>query len=232
MGFFDRFLKKKSAPAESGSAVDSPDEADSAPNPEREAARPKGRSAHDWAMLLALNSLILVASVSVLASRAYRHLTENEAPIEAKATPPKSAPKAPIKEDPKTEAPKPEPAKADPPAQPKGPLPKPSLAATSPQRAEPAPRSGSAAVPTVQSEKPRVSLPVSFKHQAADAKEVDLLGMFLVRSGGRKRMFKDSKGFWRSTVYLNTGQSYDYKFEIVEANGRKTTTATQTVTVP
>lgn len=242
MGFFDRFLKKKSAPAETGAPDAAAEEA--APVPAAEPApepAAQGRTAHDWAILLAVNCLVLVASVALVAGRAYRHLIEDETPVVA--APPKPAPKAPAKEPekpaetpaapkeaPKAEAPKPQP-KAEA-SKPKAPLPKPSLAAAAPKHAETKPMGGSAELPPVKSDKPRVSRPVSFKHEDPTAKEVDLLGMFLVRTGGRKRMFKDSKGIWRSTVYLNTGNSYDYKFEIVDGNGRKKTTATQTVTVP
>ena len=239
MGFFDRFHKKKieeSAQEEDGGigpleSVDTPDAGgvDDAPVPAQ------ARTPKQWARLLALNSLVLVCSVGLLASRVYTHLTAPVV-IAAKTPTPKPEPKQekqpePKAEEPKREEPKKEAPKPKPKPKPKKPLPKPSLA-SAPVRATPEPQTGSAEIKPIKNSKKRVTRPVSFKHEASSAKQVDLLGMFLVRTQGRKQMFKDSKGIWRSTVYLKTGQTYDFKFEIVDSKGRKRTSATQSVTVP
>jgi outer membrane biosynthesis protein TonB len=244
MGFFDRFLKKK--PADDGGGVEDVGDAlseDASPAAlQEEPPKPSAGPKH-YARMLGLNTLVLLISVGLVAARVYRHLTAAPAPVQtAQAPAPKKAPpkKAEKKPEPKKEAPKPaakkpapKPAPAKPAAAPKKPLPKPSLAASpAPKREAPTPQAGSAEVKKIKDAKKRTTAPVSFKHKDPGAKQVELLGMFLVRTQGRKKMFKDSKGVWRSTVYLKTGQTYDFKFEIVDAKGRKKTTSKQTVTVP
>ena len=243
MGFFDRFRKTKTeevAQDEDGGIEPLPEAEDSAVEdiPVVEDTPVKKRGAHDWAIFLAINSVLLIGSVGLLAARVFHHLTA-PAVVTAQAPKPKPKPKAVEKKvepevkkeaPPKKEAPKPKAVKKE---EPKKPLPKPSLALkTAPVRKTPAPQSSSAEIKPIKSAKKRVTRPVSFKHRAVDAKQVDLLGMFLVRTQGRKRMFKDSKGVWRSTVYLKTGQTYDFKFEVIDAKGRKRTGSTQRVTVP
>ncbi len=241
MGFFDRFRKTKTEEAakdEDGGIEPLPELEEALP--EEEAPVKKKHGPHDWAILLAINTFILVGSVGLLGARIIHHFTAPEVVTVAKPVPkpkpvPKKAAEAPKKEEPKKEAAKKDPPQKAPPkkAAPIKPLPKPSLAAAAaPTRKTPAPQSESAEVKPSKSEKKRVTAAVSFKHDDPTAKEVALMGMFLVRSQGRKRMFKDSKGVWRSTVYLKTGQTYDYKFEIIDSKSRKRTTSIRRVTVP
>lgn len=206
----------------------------------------KTRGPRAWALFLAVNSLLLVGSVGLLAARVFHHLTAPE--IITAARPPKPAPppaaKSESKPEPKPEADKKAAAESEAPkkvekptvpAEPelKKPLPKPSLAASpAPARKSAEPLLGSALVSPIKGDPERVTRPVSFLHEEGDAKSVELLGMFLVRTGGRQRMFKDSQGVWRSTIYLKTDQTYDYKFEIIDAKGNKRVSSSQSISVP
>ncbi|MFH1726477.1 MAG: hypothetical protein ABII00_17845 [Elusimicrobiota bacterium] len=182
-----------------------------------------------WGLLLALDALLILLCVGVLAARAYHHLTAPSAPpLQARApAPPKKAP-----------APAPEP-EAKPPAEPatKKPAPEkkapkePKAPAAKKAPAKPKPADSGKAIAEKKGKKKRVTRPVSFTYVDASAKEVSLLGMFLVRANGRKPMFKDSKGAWQTTVYLNIGVQYRYQFEVVDAKGQKKITAAQTVDV-
>ncbi|MFC1679559.1 hypothetical protein ACFL2T_05055, partial [Elusimicrobiota bacterium] len=87
------------------------------------------------------------------------------------------------------------------------------------------------AAPAQPAEKKRATRPVPFKYVDENAKEVYLRGPFLVRSNGRKTMFKDSKGAWQTTVYLKIGKSYAYQFEVVDKQGRKKLTPRQPMDV-
>lgn len=60
--------------------------------------------------------------------------------------------------------------------------------------------------------------PVEFTIKAPTAKEVFLRGPFLVRSGGRQPMAKDSDGVWRLSISLLPGE-YKYSFII---DGKRT----------
>lgn len=197
-----------------------------------------------WKGLAAADAVLLVACLGLLAVRVKGHLS---APPPPPPKPP-AAKKAEPKPEPKVEAPKPaEPApeakKPEPKPEPKKPEPKPEPkptakeadkkaplgspaihAAPAPKRA-PAPVGTSPAAPPPPSfaEKKAATRPVPFSYEEDGAKEVYLVGPFLVRSGGRKTMFKDSRGAWRTTVYLNIGQTYKYRFEVVGENGKKLT---------
>lgn len=172
---------------------------------------------------------------------------------EPKAEAPKADPapetKRPeAKPEPKPEAKKPEPKKAEPKkAEAKKPEPEPKAAAKNGDKkvplgspavhAAPAPRREPTPVGAAPAALPPPSMapkakkeksatrPVPFSHEDDGAKEVYLVGPFLVRSGGRKTMFKDSRGVWQTTVYLNIGQAYKYRFEVVGESGKKLTPA-------
>ncbi|MBI3298307.1 MAG: hypothetical protein HYZ75_09100 [Elusimicrobia bacterium] len=220
-------------------------------NEEPPASRPEPKvSTHTdvWKKLVAADVLLALACAGILGWRVVSHLTAD--PVippptrhEAKKPPPKAA--EPAKPEPSKEEPKPEPAKAAPKtseaALPRDnarsaevkkpeaavPLGRPSVLAAPPPQRTAAPKLSGA---TKASEAKRQTRPVPFTHAFPAAKEVYLIGPFLVRSGGRKMMFKDSKGVWATTVYLNIGQTYKYRFEVVEEKG-KHLSASQTVEV-
>ncbi|HVE12862.1 MAG TPA: hypothetical protein VNI01_05670 [Elusimicrobiota bacterium] len=92
-----------------------------------------------------------------------------------------------------------------------------------------APRAGAA--PEKPAKKPGVK-PVDFTYNDPSAKEVDLSGAFLVRSGGKKRMTKNSEGVWELTIYLNGATTYGYRFIVTGADGKRVTTPKQSLEVP
>ena len=55
--------------------------------------------------------------------------------------------------------------------------------------------------------------------------------MFLVRSGGRKPMFRDRTDAWQTTIYLKVGYTYQYRFEIIDKNGQRRKTPKSSVDV-
>ncbi len=158
---------------------------------------------------------------------------------------PKPEPEAKKPEPPKHEAKKPEPPKHEakkpstPKEEPKGPVGSPAVNAEPlparkpvPAGASPAPApAGTTPAKPKASGKKRLTRPVPFTHDDSAAKEVYLVGPFLVRTGGRKTLFKDSKGVWQTTIYLNIGQAYKYRFEVVSESGSKKLTPAQTVEV-
>lgn len=196
-------------------------------------------TAKAWKGLAAADAAVLVACLGLLAVRVKGHLSAPpppNKPAAAKKAEPKPAAPKPVapkaeapKPEPKPEAKKPEPKpelKAAPKeAERKAPLGSPAIhAAPAPKRA-PAPVGATPAAPPPPSfaEKKAATRPVPFTYEEDGAKEVYLVGPFLVRSGGRKSMFKDSRGSWRTTVYLNIGQTYKYRFEVVGESGKKLT---------
>lgn len=197
-----------------------------------------------WKGLAAADAVLLVACLGLLAVRVKGHLSAPPLP------PPKppAVKKAEPKPAPKAETPKPEPApeakKPEPKPEPKKPEPKPEAKKPEPKEADkkaplgspaihaaPAPKRAPVPVGTSPTPPPPPSFaakkaatrPVPFTYEESGAKEVYLVGPFLVRSGGRKTMFKDSRGAWQTTVYLNIGQTYKYRFEVVGENGKKLT---------
>lgn len=217
MAGFDLFGLKKGAAAEGAAPT-------AAPLP-----------AKAWKGLAAADAVLLLACVGLLAVRVKGHLSAPPLPPPKPPAVKKAAPKPP---EPKAEAPKPEPTpeakKPEPKPEPKpapkeadkkAPLGSPAIhAAPAPKRA-PAPVGASPASPPPPSfaAKKAATRPVPFTYEESGAKEVYLVGPFLVRSGGRKTMFKDSRGAWQTTVYLNIGQTYKYRFEVVGENGKKLT---------
>lgn len=215
-----------------------------------------------WGVLLALDAVLIVVCAGALYVRIASHRGRTVPPPEAKearAERPAVKKEEPKKETPQPKEPqkpatKPEPAPAKapepPPVKPaKGPigspsvnapeLPKrgtPSPAALGTAPAEKAPRAPAApdgtAAPTSTAKPGARSQPVEFSYPAPEAKEVSLMGAFLVRAGGRKGMYKDAQGVWRITVYLNTGSAYRYRFEVLDSRGKKSLTPRQSVTVP
>lgn len=189
------------------------------------------RSRTLWGALLAVNGLVLLLCAGGLYAR-IRHLAQPPLVVAKPAPKPAAAApeaKAPAKEEPKPEA-KPAPPAAAPEAKKETPKAAKSPAAKdAPKPSAPAaePANGAAARPAGG-----VSKPVDFSYADPSAKEVDLLGPFLVRTGGRKPMFKDSSGEWRLTVYLKSGSAYAYRFESTDAHGKRHVTKKQTVEVP
>ena len=144
----------------------------------------------------------------------------------ASSTPPVPAAPEPAKPAPaaaKTEAAPEKVSKAPAPVEPMRP-PKPSMLADAPKHratpgladsagasraASPAPAAGPA--PSA-SRAPGKAIPVQFQLRAPKAREVELVGAFIVR-GGRKDMSRQSDGSWTITLYLNPGD-YRYFFSV------------------
>jgi hypothetical protein len=215
-------------------------------SPEPAPAPSKDLPAKVWKGLAAADAVVLLACLSLLAVRVRGHLSAPPLPPPKPAVVKKAEPKAPEakpealkpepaeakkpepkpeakKPEPKAEAKKPEPKPAPKEAEKKAPLGSPAIHAAPTPKRDPAPVG--APPPPSFAPKKAATRPVPFTYEEAGAKEVYLVGPFLVRSGGRKAMFKDSRGAWRTTVYLNIGQTYKYRFEVVGENGKKQTPA-------
>ena len=168
-----------------------------------------------WGALLILDGVFILLCAGGLAARVSRGLkAPPTGPVVSK--PAVKAPEA--KAEAKTEeiVKKPEPApKASAPAEAKAPAA--AKGPPSPERGNPPLAQGAAAPAKAEG----VSKPVEFTHEDASAKEVNLLGPFLVRTNGSKPMFKDAKGVWRLTIYLKSGETYKYRFEVVDAHGKR-----------
>lgn len=223
---FDLFGLKKDSPADG-------------PAPAPAAARPP-LPPKFWKGAAAADGVLLAACLGLVGFRVQGHLAGP-----AVVAPPRPAPvkKAEPKPEPKPEAPKepeakkPEPKKPEPkpeakpepkPDSKKPPLGSPAVHAAPAPKREPAPvgaKPAAAPPPPSFAAKKAATRPVPFSYEEDGAKEVYLVGPFLVRSGGRKTMFKDSRGVWQTTVYLNIGQTYKYRFEVVGASGKKLTPA-------
>lgn len=227
---FDLFGLKKDAPAD-GPAP--------APGPAKAPLSPKF-----WKGAAAADGLLLVACLGLVGFRVQGHLAgpvvvEPQRPAPVKKAEPKPEPKAEAPKEPEAKKPeakpeaKPEPKKPEPKPEPKAeakkpPLGSPAVHAAPPPKREPAPvgaKPAAAPPPPSFAPKKAATRPVPFSYEEEGAKEVYLVGPFLVRSGGRKTMFKDSRGVWQTTVYLNIGQTYKYRFEVVGAGGKKLTPA-------
>ncbi len=63
------------------------------------------------------------------------------------------------------------------------------------------------------------AIPVVFQLDAPAAKDVRLVGGFLIHSDGRLPMTRSADGRWTATVYLNPGPRYAYHFLV---DGRRT----------
>ncbi|MBI5597432.1 MAG: hypothetical protein HY928_15190 [Elusimicrobia bacterium] len=196
-----------------------------------------GLSAKAWVALAAADLLAAAACGAFLYMRVGAQPELPAKPIAAKPAP-KAAERPPEPAKPAEPAPKPEPPKAAPAkaepakaakAEPsKVPLGSPSVHAAPPPQRQATPKGADAPKPAAPAKaasaaRKSQTRPVPFSHTDPDAQEVSLMGPFLVRSGGRKTMFKDSKGVWTTTVYLNVGQSYKYRFEVAGPKGKKLT---------
>jgi len=120
--------------------------------------------------------------------------------------------------------PKPAPAetpKEKPPEAPKAP------AAPAPKTAPKTP----APAPVKETVKPSITKKVEFSHSDRAAKQVILLGPFLVRSKGRMPMIRFSDGEWRLTVTLIGGTTYQYRVETTDARGKRRITKKQSIYV-
>ena len=180
-----------------------------------------------WAVLLVLDSVFLIVFGGALAGMLYIRVTQPL--VQVKGTP-RPLPKRgqPAAAPARNEAPSPDtPAKAEP-AKPEPAKPEPAKAPVKAEPIKPEPAKAPVKVEPVKTpnDEPKVrARAVEFSHRAAAAKEVDLRGPFLVRTGGRKPMSKDADGIWRATISLLPGL---YKFHFT-VDGNKTPPESVTV---
>jgi type IV secretory pathway VirB10-like protein len=204
------------------------------------ATTPTTRSERLWAFLLLFDAFFVVIFGGALATTLYQHWpsSHNSAGIPvhmAKAERPKPAPTpapapapAAAKTAPAAPAPAPAPKIQNAPKQANRQAPRPlrpSLLseskphkAAAPQSAaaensEEAPRTApAAAAPAPDAGAKIKAQPVEFHYKSAKAKQVELVGAFIVR-GGRKTLVKHAEGLWSLTLYL-TPNSYRYWFSV------------------
>jgi hypothetical protein len=189
-----------------------------------------------WAFLLFLDAIFVILFGGALARIVYQYV-QGPAPVAAPVAHRRAAP-PPAK--PAETAPAPAPAPPPPaPAKPLEPNPEPRIAvarhADSPRPPKPsmiteapkphtapslvgaggaaasAPKPSAAPPAAAESGKTKAQ-PVIFKLRAPDAREVQLIGAFIVH-GGRKEMAKGDDGIWSVKLYLNPGQ-YRYFFSV------------------
>lgn len=177
------------------------------------------RSQKLWAVLLVLDSFFVIIFGGALAAKIYQHWQAPAAPLPAphrRPRPPKAAeaPK-PQPPAPPAAAEPPKPAEPTAPAKHKNPEVASSIAPPKPSLIQEAPRRETAQPQEIGAVK---AVPVEFRLQAPDAKEVEIGGAFLVRGGGKKRMVKTGDGLWKVTLYL-TPNTYRYYFLV---DGKKT----------
>jgi hypothetical protein len=212
--------------------------------------KPTAKSRKFWLGLLVADGALVLACIGLLGARVLHH---QATPVAVAARAPKPvatpAPKEPAKAT-TPDAAKPEPATAQPQTAPKKTAQKPLPPASNKPLGSPgvhakalptrnAAPQGQPAKPikkvvkasTKPTKKKRTTKAVSFDYVNPDAKEVSLIGMFLVRGGGSKKMFRNSKGAWQTSVYLKTGTTYRYQFEVRGKDGRKFMTPRKTVDV-
>jgi hypothetical protein len=196
-------------------------------------AAPRG-SHKLWAFLLVLDSVFVIVFAGAVAAKIYQHWKTPASPLVAqpRLRSPKSIEKpapapapvastAPIVPEP---AKTPEPPKAAEPAKDAPRPPKPSMLSDAPKhretpkladgsgKATPAAKPAAAPAPAPAPGGPVKALKTEFKLHAPKAKNVELVGAFIVR-GGRKDMNRDGDGTWTVTLYLNPG-SYRYFFSV------------------
>lgn len=222
-----------------------------APKNEKPAKKfPLPESKRAWGALLGANALLVVAcagyiTVSVLqqnstaAPKVKTVKTKPKKAAKKKAEPVKIVKAEEKKAETKKEAPEKPKKKLPAPAEKKmkGPVGSPSVHAPDLPERSAKPK----ATKTVKKKTPakavakkksvRVTKPVSFDHNDSNAKKVSLVGMFLVSTGGSKRMFKGGDGAWQITVYLKRDVSYRYQFEVIDQAGRKTLTPVKTILI-
>ena len=180
------------------------DTAPSAPAVREDPPQGGSRSQKIWAVLLVLDSFLVIIFGGALAAKLYQHWQTQ--PL-AGAPAPKARRHEPPKADAAKEAPAPQPAVKAPQA------PKPAEPSLNQQKAAAAPGAGQPASAAALKAK---AVPLKFQIKAAGARRVQLIGAFIVH-GGKKDMVKDSDGFWSLTLYL-TPNTYRYHFFV---DGRK-----------
>lgn len=200
-----------------------PGDEPSTPSTEAAPAAPPPRGSHKlWAFLLVLDSVFVIVFAGAVAAKIYQHWkapavavkpAPRKRPVKPVAAPAAPAPApAPASEAVKTpEPPKPAPEAPDAPRPPK-----PSMTTEAPKHRETpklADASGKApAAAPVPAEGKVKAVKTEFKVHAPKAKEVELIGAFIVR-GGRKDMNREGDGSWTVTLYLNPG-TYRYFFAV------------------
>jgi len=163
-----------------------------------------------WAILLALDTVLLLVSAGSLAGTAWFRIFESPAPKPVSAArrvpvrPQAPQPAAPAKEAAKPAAPPPQPRSLEP----ELPAGSPGVAAPSLPRREAEP----ASAPEAKSKARAVEFSCRGK-----AKRMQLRGPFLVRTKGAKAMTRGKDGVWRSKVILLPG-TYRYQ---CSADGKK-----------
>lgn len=202
-------------------------------NPPEPQPDPAPRGSHKlWAFLLVLDSVFVIVFAGALAAKIYQHWQAPPPVVVAPRKRPVKAPEAPVASTAAAPAPAPapepvkppEPAKPAPAAAKPAPdaprPPKPSMLAEAPRNREtpkPADAGGKAApapaAPAAPAADGKVkALRTEFKLHAPKAKNVELVGAFIVR-GGRKDMIRQDDGSWTVTLYLNPG-TYRYFFSV------------------
>jgi len=183
--------------------------------------------------LLALSAAVALVCAAGLAARIHFLARTQQQPTQAIASPPKAPPKPAQAPQPKEAAPAAQPqaqAPKEKPAESPAKAPAPPPAPAAPAAPKPAPRAPAAAPPK-EAAKPASTKKVEFAHSDPKAKQVFLLGPFLVRSKGRMAMTHFSGGEWRLTVTLIGGTTYQYRVETVNAAGRRRITKKQYIYV-
>lgn len=226
-------LGKNQEPQEPAKDAPAPEAASAAPAEGAAAESAVPRGSHKlWAFLLVLDSVFVIVFAGAVAAKVYQHWkapavvlnpprprkakpVDAPAPSTAAAAAPEPA-KAP--EPPKPEPPKaPEPKPAAEAPRP----PKPSMLAEAPKHRETPKLADAGGKPAAAPAKPAApppadgkvkALKTEFKLHAPKAKNVELVGAFIVR-GGRKEMARQDDGTWTVTLYLNPG-SYRYFFSV------------------
>ncbi|MCM2303487.1 MAG: hypothetical protein NDJ72_02205 [Elusimicrobia bacterium] len=199
-----------------------------------EPAAPAPRGSHKlWAFLLVLDSVLVIVFAGVVAAKVYQHWkapviaaapVPRKRPVKAAEAPAASTAAAPAPEPVAApEPPKPAPAAPAKPAADAPRPPKPSMLADAPKHRE-TPKPADAGTKSSPASKPAAPAPAAaadgkvkalrteFKLHAPKAKNVELVGAFIVR-GGRKDMSRDGDGTWTVTLYLNPG-TYRYFFSV------------------
>ena len=166
------------------------------------------------ALLAASAALALVCAAGLVAR--VRFLARQPS-VQARAPIPKGPKPAPA------ETPKPQP-KETAPAQPEAPKAAPAPAPKAAPKTPPP-------APVKEAVKPSTTKKVEFSHSDRAAKQVILLGPFLVRSKGRMPMIRFSDGEWRLTVTLIGGTTYQYRVETTDARGKRRITKKQSIYV-
>ena len=253
---FDLFGMGKSASgAQDEAAADLPEDSNRSPVSdlpgEKAVPASPGRSKKFWGALLVLDAIILLSCLGFVGVRLLEHFASKPAVVKTARKPktamkpvkpdtekkekPKTAPPEQVKSAPKeTAAPIKEKPTTDPKV--KGPAGSPAVHAKDLPSRSAQPKGAKKPEATkkqaaVSTEKKRTTKPISFDYADPEAEKVSLVGMFLVRSGGSKPMFKNSMGIWEITVYLNTGFKYRYQFEVIDKKGRKKLTPVKTIEV-